>query len=593
MTTFFQTALVLLFTTTAFIKGTEDTSSEFVNLEKDIFDWQQMQYPTYFYEQSRTGYNTYSIKEFSSNKDKIAEFLIKLEAIKTDKFSANGKMNYKMTRDMLQKKLDGYRWHLYGALTPTSFLEPNPSPILGLFNLVGDEQSEENLNTIFKITDSIPDVIKQYTDLMKQAISLNRTLHNVSMIPVVEIMEDALNKTEDSFFHTLMPYIEKLNISTEEKLKLERKGNETISKAMVAYGEFLDFIKSKYLPATREDISINSWHEDMYQQYLGWHLDSNVTADRVHQLGLDEAKRIKKRVKAIMNKQNFKGSIAEYMKSIGKDKSFQLQNADEIFKKYKEIIKNIRSKLDKYFRDYEEMPLIIAPTQTDGPAAVYNVVRMNGQTKGVFGLNVMRPLEMPTYEMSALALHEAVPGHHFQSSYLARSKQQSWRTKGSLNDYFMIPYQFPFYTAFVEGWGLYSEFLGEEMGIYKTDYDRIGRYAFELLRAYRLVIDTGIHAKQMTRQHGIDLLTNFTGLSEKQASIEIDRYITIPGQACAYKFGELKIRELRRKAEKALGDKFDLKDFHAAVLENGRVPLDILEQIVDNMIEKQKQLSAL
>ncbi|XP_029650231.2 uncharacterized protein LOC115223697 [Octopus sinensis] len=152
----------------------------------------------------------------------------------------------------------------------------------------------------------------------------------------------------------------------------------------------------------------------------------------------------------------------------------------------------------------------------------------------------------------------------------------------------MIPYQFPFYTAFVEGWGLYSEFLGEEMGIYKTDYDRIGRYAFELLRAYRLVIDTGIHAKQMTRQHGIDLLTNFTGLSEKQASIEIDRYITIPGQACAYKFGELKIRELRSKAEKALGDKFDLKDFHAAVLENGRVPLDILEQIVDNMIESKK-----
>eukprot|EP00106_Octopus_bimaculoides_P023227 XP_014790669.1 PREDICTED: uncharacterized protein LOC106884005 [Octopus bimaculoides] len=172
---------------------------------------------------------------------------------------------------------------------------------------------------------------------MEKAISLKRTQHNVSMIPVIEIMEDNLNKTEDSFINTFMQYIKKLKISLEEKVKLETKGNETISRAMVAYGEFLNFIKSEYLPATREDISINAWHKDMYQQYLRWHLDSNVTADRVHQLGLDEAKRIKKRVKAIMNKQNFKGSIAEYMASIRRDKSFQLQNAVKVFPLFKPI----------------------------------------------------------------------------------------------------------------------------------------------------------------------------------------------------------------------------------------------------------------
>lgn len=346
------------------------------------------------------------------------------------------------------------------------------------------------------------------------------------------------------------------------------------------------FLKNEYLPNTRPHIAISSLPNGrkLYDDYLRWHLSTSISADNLHILGRSEIDRIHGCMKKIMSKQKFNGTIQDYFNSLSMRSEFFLKTKEDIVNRYKLLIQKIKDKFNTIFRDYPDLPMDIRPMSYDGPVAMYIDGSKSGRKHGSFILNLHRLREMPTYQMTALALHEAVPGHHFQRSYSLVSRLPLWKSHSIIDDYFLIPFQFPFNTAYIEGWGLYSEYLGEEMGLYETDYDLMGRYSFEIFRACRLVIDTGIHAKNMTREQGIQLLMKYTGSSLANAQIEVDRYITFPGQACAYKTGEIKILQLRQKAIKVLGASFDIKDFHDTILKTGSVPLEILEQRVDEMI---------
>lgn len=250
------------------------------------------------------------------------------------------------------------------------------------------------------------------------------------------------------------------------------------------------------------------------------------------------------------------------------------------------VFKRINPVLENYFRDIPDIPLNIEAASYDGLGGGYSSA--SETSPGVFSINLFRPLEVPLFETMVLSLHEANPGHHLQNSFSLRADLPDFR-KNPILSFANVPNWFPFYSAYQEGWGLYSEYLGEEMGMYKDGYEMMGRYSYEILRASRLVVDTGLHYMRWTREEAILYLQNHTALAGGSAANEIDRYITWPGQACAYKLGEIKIKELRQKAERELGDKFDLKEFHYQILANGGMPMSVLERIVNSWIDTTKQ----
>ena len=302
-----------------------------------------------------------------------------------------------------------------------------------------------------------------------------------------------------------------------------------------------------------------------------------MTPERVHEVGLGEVKRIRAEMDAIIAQVGFKGTFPEFLAFLRTDPQFYARSPQELLKEASYIAKQVDGMLPAYFGklprlpySVQPVPAEIAPNYTTGR---YSPPPIGGTKGGEYWVNTYALDKRPLYVLAALTLHEAVPGHHLQGA-LARELENVPAFRLDLYPH-----------AFGEGWGLYSEKLGKEMGLYKTPYEEFGRLTYEMWRACRLVVDTGMHAKNWTRQQALDYLGENTALSLHEVRTEIDRYIAWPGQALAYKMGELKILELRERARQALGEKFDIRAFHDAALANGGVPLPILEKQIDLYIQ--------
>jgi len=313
---------------------------------------------------------------------------------------------------------------------------------------------------------------------------------------------------------------------------------------------------------------------------------TDYTPDQVHELGLREVERITAEMDALLNAQGLtSGTVAERMQALGKDPRFHYPNTDEgrkqVLARYQQILDEVNARMPEYFRTLpaqkikvERVPLA---AEKGSAGAYYQPAAMDGSRPGTFFANLRDTSEEPTWAMKTLAYHEGIPGHHFQISIAQNIK-----------DVPMIRQQ-TLYSAYAEGWALYAERLAAEIGMYKDDpFGDLGRLQAELFRAVRLVDDTGLHAKGWSREQAIDYMVKTTGMNEAEVTSEVERYMGLPGQACAYKVGQLKILELRERARAALGPKFDLKEFHAVVLENGGVPLTLLDKLVDEWIARQK-----
>jgi uncharacterized protein (DUF885 family) len=351
--------------------------------------------------------------------------------------------------------------------------------------------------------------------------------------------------------------------------------------AVAGYRLLLDFYRAEYLPHARVTISASELPDGRayYAHQIRHFTTLDLTPERIHEVGLAEVERITGEMQAVIRQVGFKGDFAAFVRFLRTDPRFYPKTGEELLKDAAWIAKRIDGKLPSEFKTLPRLPYTVQPVP-DHLAPKYTAGRYvqspAGSTQpGIYWVNIYQPETRPLYDLEALTLHEAVPGHHLQ---IALSQELA-----DLPNF----RRYSYLSAFGEGWGLYSEWLGLEMGFYTDPYSNFGRLTYEMWRACRLVVDTGIHAQGWTRQQAIDYLAAHTALPLHEVETETDRYISWPGQALAYKLGELKIKELRRKAEKALGPAFDVRRFHDVVLGSGAVPLAVLEQNVDRFIAAQ------
>jgi uncharacterized protein (DUF885 family) len=372
-------------------------------------------------------------------------------------------------------------------------------------------------------------------------------------------------------------------MSPVDQARLRDAGREAIASAVIpAFRDFQTFFTKEYMPGARKTIAASALPEGRayYTDLVHFYATYDITPDEVHELGLKEVARIHAQMEETMKAAKFEGTFADFLGFLRSDPQFYEKTPLDLLKDASYIAKEIDGKLPQYFGKLprmtyrvEPVPATLAPNYTGGR---YNPGPNDGRTPGTYWVNTYALDRRPLYSLPALTLHEAVPGHHLQGA-LARELTElpAFRQNAYL-------------SAFGEGWGLYSEKLGIEMGIYHTPYEDFGRLSYEVWRACRLVVDTGMHWKGWTRARALDYLRENTALSEQEVRTETDRYIAWPGQALSYKLGEIKLWTLRRNAEKALGPKFDVRAFHDAVLDEGTMTLPMLERQIEAYIERAK-----
>jgi uncharacterized protein (DUF885 family) len=349
-----------------------------------------------------------------------------------------------------------------------------------------------------------------------------------------------------------------------------------------AYRDFLKFYTAEYAPKCRQAIGISATRNGA--AYYAYRIDQQTTtsksADEIHAIGLAEVARIRAEMDAVVKRAGFDGDRKAYIAMLRTNPKYYPKTGEELLKEAGALAKTIDGWMPKLFGTLPRTPYTVLAIPDDQAAgnttAYYEQGALAAGRAGIYRVNLTELDQRPLFELPALGVHEAVPGHHHQIALQQELDLHPLRRHGT------------FFTAFVEGWGLYSERLGIEMGLYDTPEKDMGRLSYEMWRACRLVVDTGIHAKGWSKRQAVDFMLDNTALSPANVDAEVNRYITWPGQALAYKLGELKIRELRARAEAELGAGFDLRAFHDAVLENGAVPLDVLEAHVDRWIAARK-----
>lgn len=390
------------------------------------------------------------------------------------------------------------------------------------------------------------------------------------------------NPKESSFYSPFTQFPKHINSSQRAALTLQ--GIEAITGSVLpAYQAFYDFMVQEYIPGARDVIAANEWPEGhaYYANRAKHYTTTDMSPEQIHALGLTEVKRIRAEMQDIVNSLDFDGSISDFIRFLREDPQFYAISAEELLKEASFIAKKMDAKLPSLFEYLPRTPYGVAPVP-DSIAPKYTTGRYIHPSRddqpGYYWVNTYALDKRPLYALPALTLHEAVPGHHLQISLAAELENLPMVRRNT------------YISAFGEGWGLYSEFLGLEAGMYEDPYDNFGRLSYEMWRACRLVVDTGMHTMEWSRDQAVDFMMSNTALSEHNVNTEIDRYISWPAQALSYKIGEIKIKALREKAESALGQHFDVRKFHRAVLENGSVPLFILEQNINQFIEEQRAI---
>ena len=502
-----------------------------------------------------------------------------LSKITVDNLSETENISLELLKFILKEDIDFYEYDAYlnPLLSDAGFHTSLPYE-------VRDFSTHEQFVAYLNKLNALPTFVEQNIALMRKGLEKGISQPKI----IFNNFEDTYNNQivddyQQSFYYSPFKKLAS-NSTSEQKDSLLLAAKIAIeTKVIPQFKVIKEFFEKEYFVKTREvgGVSNQPNGKEYYQNRVNYYTTSTISAEEVHQIGLKEVARIKAEMQKIIEEVNFKGSFEEFLTFLRTDEQFYTTSADNLLKEARNIAKKIDAQLPKYFITLPRKPYGVAPVP-DAIAPKYTGGRYlsaggNSTQPGYYWVNTYDLKSRPLYILPSLTLHEAVPGHHLQMSLNYELGEGIPKFRKNL-----------YLSAYGEGWGLYSEYLGNDMGIYTTPYENFGKYTYEMWRACRLVVDTGIHDKNWTREQAVDYLKSNTALSIHEVNTEIDRYISWPGQALSYKMGELKIRELRKKAEEALGTKFDIREFHEIILEEGTVTLSILEKRVLNYIEKNK-----
>lgn len=497
--------------------------------------------------------------------------------------------NLKTFEAEIRAYVDGFRFQ--GFLMPIGYSEGvhvDFERLVSYMTLEGVSDFEKVLARYRQL----PKQIDQIILLMKKGVETGVVHHHISMKGVGQnigrfVVRDATKSPLWTPFSQIPDTVTK-----EQRDILKQKATEVIAQQISpAFEKLRDYVDNEYI--TRPDIAVTSLHEGeaRYEQLLKFHTSTNLSAEEIHQMGLEEVDRIHKEMAKIVEELGFEMSVGEFSDMIRYDPKSYFNNPEDMMDKFKEIVYDtIEPRLEGIVkkRPKSELELVASPS-CDGVLGYYLAGSYDGSRPGKFYVNTQLYASIPRYEMMTLCLHEGNPGHHLQASHTMESPHiPFFRRVIEDRNYQISPSRFPINTGYLEGWGLYSEDLGFDMKLYGDPYDRYGHYSYEMYRACRLVVDTGMHAFSWSRDRAIDFMKQHTALATKNIENEVDRYITFPGQAVGYKVGELKIWELRKKAQRLLGESFDLKEFHEVVLDSVG-PLEVLEDAVTRWIEEERK----
>ncbi|GAC1687285.1 MAG: DUF885 domain-containing protein [Candidatus Acidiferrum sp.] len=562
-------------------------------------DWKQWMedFPDFATQVGYTGQNRRWVDDspegIEKRKRHLTESLAKLKAISRESLPESEHLNYDLYRELLESTVEGLP---YGD-DPMPFRNVVPRSLrMPLNQMEGIQQNAASTiasmprqsvadyeDIVARLT-ALPKSVEQNIGLLREGLKLGYTPPRVALRDVPKQIADLI--PPDAMASPLLePFKEfPANFPESERTRLaDRARTIYASELRPAFQRLHDYFAGTYLPACRESIAATALPNGAaaYAYHVRWQTTTKLTPAQIHEIGLSEVKRIRAEMDKVIAESRFHGSFSEFTTFLRADARFYYDKPEDLVNGYRIIAKKIDPELAHLFGKLPRLPYGVtpipdfkAPSQT---TAYYQPGAPQIGRPGYYFVNTYNLHARPKWEMEALSLHESVPGHHLQIS-LAQELEDVPEFRKQVG-----------YSAYVEGWALYSEGLGEQLGLYKDPYSKFGQLTYEMWRAVRLVVDTGMHSMGWSRAQAIQFFTENTGKTDQDLSVEVDRYIVWPGQALAYKLGQLKIHELRGNAEKSLGAQFDVRKFHDAVLEDGALPLNVLEAQMEKWMKEQEK----
>ena len=502
-----------------------------------------------------------------------------LQKLNLDKLSESDRISVELQLFVLQEQIDYFEFKAYlnPLLSDSGFHNDLAYEVRTLDT---KQQVEDYINKL----EALPVFVDQHLELLEKGIAQGITQPRVIFEGYESTYNDHITENASDNFY-FRPFLNLPAIySVSQKDSIVKLGESLINETVVPqFKRIKSFFENDYFPAARQSIGISEIPNGSayYQNRVAYYTTLDLTPAEVHQMGLKEVERIHQEMVDIINQIGFKGDFPSFLEYLRTDPQFYASSGQELLMIARDICKRIDAELPKLFKELPRMPYGVAPVP-DAIAPKYTggryIPTSVGSTRpGFYWVNTFNLPSRPLYVLPSLSAHEAVPGHHLQMSWNSELGDQIPQFRRDL-----------YLSAYGEGWGLYSEYLGNEMGIYTTPYESFGKLTYEMWRACRLVVDTGIHAFGWTRDEAVTFLKDNTALSVHEVNTEIDRYISWPGQALSYKVGEMTIRRLREQAEMELGEQFDIREFHHTILKEGTVTLTILEQLVESYISNTK-----
>ena len=558
-----------------------EAEAELTAIINDHWQWTLTQYPERRLEYGdRSGNDQWTdmtLEAFKRRNEDEGRFVQRLEQIEPATLSADAQVNRAMLLRQLRDNLTEYEDGLHLIALDMRSGPQHRHSMIDTLPMMSAQDHEDWLNRLR----SLPEQLSQYQALLSEGISRDRTQAQIVMSRVPSQIANLITDqaSESPFYRAFATMPEEIDPEIQTWLKSAAVAiiEEQINPALRA---LLEFLENDYLPAARPPgIGALPGGKQVYSRLAQHFTTTELTPDEIHEVGLREVARIRGEMETVIDTVGFKGDIAAFNKFLRTDPQFYYKTPEALLEGYQAVSKRLDPGLVNLFGKLPRAPYGVRPIPDeeapDTTTAYYMRPAIDGSRPGWYYVNLYQPEVRPKFEMEVLSVHESVPGHHLQISLAQElTGLPEFRRNGG-------------FTAFIEGWGLYSERLGYDMGLYEDSYSRYGQLVYDMWRAVRLVVDTGIHYFGWSRQKAIDYFIANAAKSEADIINEIDRYIGWPGQALAYKIGQMKMLELRGEAETALGEGFDIRAFHDHLLGAGALPLDILERRMDNWLAEQ------